>query len=112
MARLEEADWPGNVRELRNVMDRAVLLSSGPTIRTGDLRLGIAAPSGAARGGTGSEAGYSPTLSLEEVEADHLRRVLASVDGHMAKTADVLGIHRNTLARKMRQYGIDATSAS
>ncbi len=112
LRRLEEADWPGNVRELRNVIDRAVLLCSGSTVRLGDLRLGSAAPSGAARPIATSEVGYPPTLSLEEVEADHLRRVLASVDGHIARTAAVLGIHRNTLARKMKQYGIESPTAS
>jgi DNA-binding NtrC family response regulator len=111
LRRLQDADWPGNVRELRNVMDRAVLLCTGGTIRAGDLRVGVAAPTTAARGPSGADVGYAATLSLEEVEADHLRRVLASVGGHIAKTASVLGIHRNTLTRKMRQYGIDPPSA-
>ena len=106
LRRIEEAPWPGNVRELRNVMDRAVLLANGTTIREVDLRIGAAAPRTSAAGGSANGGGYEPTLSLEEVEADHIRRVLASVDGHNGRAATVLGIHRNTLARKMKQYGI------
>jgi len=111
LSRLEESEWQGNVRELRNVIDRAVVLCSGSTIRTGDLRLGTAAPSVAARGEGTADPGYAPTLSLEEVEADHVRKVLEFVDGHIAKAATVLGIHRNTLTRKMKQYGLEAPSA-
>jgi len=111
LRRLEEADWPGNVRELRNVMDRAVLLAHGDVIRSADLRLGRAAPRGSAPTPSGESAGYSPELSLEQVESDHIRRVLDSVAGHMAQAADSLGIHRNTLARKVKQYGLDSDSS-
>jgi DNA-binding NtrC family response regulator len=52
--------------------------------------------------------GYAPQLSLSEVESDHIRRVLESVDGHIAQAAESLGIHRNTLTRKMKEYQIDA----
>jgi two-component system response regulator HydG len=107
LRRLEQADWPGNVRELRNVMDRAVLLAHGDLIRSSDLRIGRASPSGSAHGGGPASAGYAPELPLEAVESDHIRRVLASVDGHMSQAAETLGIHRNTLTRKMKQYGIE-----
>ncbi|HUG36674.1 MAG TPA: helix-turn-helix domain-containing protein, partial [Candidatus Limnocylindrales bacterium] len=108
LARLAAAPWPGNVRELRNVMDRAVLLANGTTIRTSDLRIGPAAPSAAAPGGGGEPAGSAPTLSLEAVEADHIRRVLEAVGGHIGDAAETLGIHRNTLTRKMKAYGLGA----
>jgi DNA-binding NtrC family response regulator len=105
--RLESASWPGNVRELRNVMDRAVVLAGGPTIRIADLRLGEGAPSAAALAVSAMGAGYPPTFSLEEVEADHIRRVLATVQGHIGRAAETLGIHRNTLTRKMKEHGLD-----
>ena len=104
---LESGTWPGNVRELRNVMDRAVTLAMGTTIRSDDLKLGAAAPVASVHAVTGSGEGYLPTRSLQEVEADHIRRVLTSVDGHMGRAADTLGIHRNTLARKLRELGLD-----
>jgi len=109
LARIEAAEWPGNVRELRNVMDRAVLLTTGSVIRSGALRLGSAAPRTSARP-PDSPRGYPATASLEEVEADHIARVLAATDGHIGNASDVLGIHRNTLARKIRDYGIQAES--
>jgi two-component system, NtrC family, response regulator HydG len=111
LRRIEEAPWPGNVRELRNVLDRAVLLASGETIRSSDLRIGAAAPNAAAQADEDERTGYSPKLSLAEVESEHVRRVLESVGGHMARAADTLGIHRNTLTRKVRQYGIDVPVA-
>ena len=106
LQRLEAYSWPGNVPELRNVLDRAVLLSSGGVVRSSDLRMGAGSPRGFARSRT-STSGYSPSLSLDEVEADHIKRVLAHVDGHMGRAADVLGIHRNTLTRKVRQFDIE-----
>ncbi len=107
LRRLRAHPWPGNVRELRNVMDRAVLLANGGTIRSGDLRLGAGTPRmSPLQSATGS--GYPPTLSLEEVESDHIRRVLDDVGGHMGNAAAVLGIHRNTLTRKVQDYGIEA----
>jgi DNA-binding NtrC family response regulator len=107
LRRLASASWPGNVRELRNVMDRAVVLAAGPTIRIADLRLGESAPSAAAVAVSAMGAGYPPTFSLEEVEADHIRRVLATVHGHIGRAAERLGIHRNTLTRKMKEHGFD-----
>ena len=106
LRRLRGAHWPGTVRELRNVMDRAVLLADGGVIRSRDIRVGAGAPvASAARIGP-TEVGYDVTRSLEEVEADHIRRVLAAVDGHMGEAARILGIHRNTLTRKVQAYGL------
>ncbi|MDX1566905.1 MAG: sigma-54 dependent transcriptional regulator [Longimicrobiales bacterium] len=105
--RLEEHSWPGNVRELRNVMDRAVLLARGSVIRAGDLRLGEGSPRRSPRSPTTRTNGYPPTQPLEVVEADHIRRVLEHTDGHLTRAAEILGIHRNTLARKIGEYGLD-----
>ena len=109
--RLAGHGWPGNVRELRNVLDRAVLLAADGVLRSGGLRLGAGSPRASARAGTEAQGGYPPTLALEQVEADHIRRVLGSVGGHMGKAAEVLGIHRNTLTRKVQEYGLDAGGA-
>jgi two-component system response regulator HydG len=98
--------WPGNVRELRNVVDRAVLLAKGGVIRTPDLRLGPEAPRTSPLDPS-RDVGYSPTLSLREVEASHIRTVLAHTGGHLGEAAEILGIHRNTMTAKVREYGID-----
>jgi len=111
LRRLEDAPWPGNVRELRNVIDRAVLLAHGDVIRSTDLRLGHAAPTTSAHASASGGDGYAPQLSLEAVESDHIRRALTAFDGHVAHTAQSLGIHRNTLTRKMKQYDIEVPSS-
>jgi two-component system response regulator HydG len=107
LARIEEETWAGNVRELRNVMDRAVLLTRGDVIRSHALRLGRAAPRVSAVPDRLEQPGYPTTASLAGVEADHIRRVLEDVGGQVGRAADVLGIHRNTLTRKIRAYGLD-----
>jgi DNA-binding NtrC family response regulator len=92
-------------------MDRAVLLAVGSVIRTGDLRVGAGAPKASAPTGVSPSTGYAPTLTLEAVEADHIRRVLDAVGGHIGKASETLGIHRNTLTRKMKAYGIAEADA-
>lgn len=96
--------WPGNVRELRNTMERAVLRSRSKWILAEDLTIGAAPPRLAIRGDV--DAGYPPTRSLDEVERDHIRKVLRFTDGVIGAAADILGIHRNTLTRKADQYGL------
>jgi DNA-binding NtrC family response regulator len=108
LRRLEAHLWPGNVRELRNVLDRAVLLAGGSVLRSGDLRLGAGSPHAAPRSEITSPAPYPPTLSLQEVEADHIRRVIAFTGGRMGQAAKILGIHRNTLTRKASEFGLDS----
>ena len=107
LRRLSSYAWPGNVRELRNVMDRAVLLCAGSTLAPDDLRLGEEAPRASARD-VDKGAGFVPDLSLAEVEARHIRRVLQATAGHMGRAARILGVHRNTLTRKVREYGIES----
>ena len=100
---LQEHRWLGNVRELRNVMERAVLRADGDVLRAEHLPeewRSQPAPTGPAL--TPSTA--LPTLS--EVEARHIARVLSHVNGHVGEAARILGIHRNTLARKIREYGV------
>src|SRR5881296_1191417 len=93
--------WVGNVRELRNVIERAVIVATDATLRAehlpDELRGEEAAlpdrPSGA-------------HLTLAEVEARHIARVLTHTNGQIGAAAEILGIHRNTLTRKMKEYGL------
>ncbi len=110
--RLQAYHWPGNVRELRNVLDRAVLLSRGGVLRSSELRLGATSPRASARSQIDDVAGYPPSTSLDKVEADHIRRVLRLTEGHMGHAAEILGIHRNTLARKVREFEMDTETES
>lgn len=99
---LEGHSWPGNVRELRNVIERAILVSEREVLTPQDIR--IDPPR---RRATGEELpGYSSSLSLAEVEALHIARVLAEVQGQLGRAAEVLGVHRNTVSRKAQEYGL------
>ena len=101
--------WPGNVRELRNVLDRAVLLARGGVIRSIDLAEGAQVPR-LSPSGPDPEDGFPPTLSLRDVEERHIRQVLTHTDGHLGDAARILGVHRNTMTVKVREYGIDPSS--
>jgi DNA-binding NtrC family response regulator len=108
LERMREHDWPGNIRELRNVLERAVLMSHGNVLLPEHLPLDqLRSP--ASDGGLGGAplAGYAPSLSLADVERLHIREVLVLVNGHLGKASEVLGVHRNTLTRKIREYGLD-----
>ncbi len=87
--------WPGNVRQLRNVVDSAVLLAPGPRIEPDDLSLHDA---------TGG--GEWETLRLEHWERKLIREALQRCGGNVPEAAQLLGIGRATLYRKIDQYGI------
>ncbi|MBS2024945.1 MAG: sigma-54-dependent Fis family transcriptional regulator [Deltaproteobacteria bacterium] len=89
-----EYPWPGNVRELEHAVERAVLLCRGDTIGPEDLRL--RAPTG---GGTAQLDG----LTLEQAEKWFVERTLARFDGNVNKTAEVLGLSRSALYRRLQK---------
>ncbi len=97
-------NWPGNVRELENALERAVLLARGNEIDVADLRLQSQPSSRIAESLDGT---LEP---LEAVEKRHIQKVLDSVGWNFSKAAEVLGIHRNTLRLKIREYGISEIS--
>jgi DNA-binding NtrC family response regulator len=92
-------DWPGNVRELENVIERGVVLSRSNVIDKDDLPyFGLTA-----RTADESTATWG---SLKDMERIHILKTLDHVDWNLNKTAEILGIHRNTLRLKMKEYGI------
>jgi len=90
--------WPGNVRELENAIQRVVVMVETDVIDVPDL------PS-AMRFSVGRELGLHRTLA--EVEAEHIRNVLASVSGNKTQAAEILGIDRKTLREKLKLYGAE-----
>jgi DNA-binding NtrC family response regulator len=98
-AALYAYDWPGNVRELRNCMENAVVMSRGSIITEEDLppTLRQRNDEGWIRIPLGS--------SLEESEKIIIRDTLSAWKGNKSKTADVLGIGRKTLHRKLAEWG-------
>ena len=91
---LREHAWPGNVRELATIIKRLVVLSDGPEIDVPDLpsllRFSAAREPDAVR-------------TLEAVEAEHIRKVLAAEGGNQSRAAEVLGIDRKTLRTKLKR---------
>jgi two-component system nitrogen regulation response regulator NtrX len=107
MDALRRYHWPGNVRELRNVLERLMIMVPGDVIGVQHLSLPHAVP--AASAGTG-ETGTTAALPLhdarERFERDYIVAVLAAQHGNMSRTAEVLGVERSNLYRKMRSYGL------
>ncbi len=98
-------DYPGNVRELENAIERAVTVCENGEITHLDLPPAFReVPVPLLR--EGDAFPYAESLTLSQLEAEHIRRVLASVAGNTTKAARSLGISRSTLWRKMRQYRI------
>ena len=92
--------WPGNVRELQNVCERARVLAEGEAIAPEDLPEAV-------RGASGRIAdpeGRFPTL--QEVERRHVLAVLDAVEGRRAEAAEILGVDRSTLYRKLKHLGV------
>jgi DNA-binding NtrC family response regulator len=88
--------WPGNVRELENCLTRAVVLATGNVVRRDHLGLSTVPPESPAR-----------LASLEEMEKEHVARVLASTSGHKARTAEILEVSRPRLNRLMEKHGLE-----
>jgi PAS domain S-box-containing protein len=94
MHALESWNWPGNVRELENFIERSVILSTGTSLR---------APLAEIRRDAVEVAGEA---TLEQVERDHIVRVLRESGGVVTTAATRLGLHRTTLNAMMRKLGI------
>jgi len=103
MEALQLHDWPGNVRELANAMERALAFCDGTAIRHRDLpgRVGETRLSADPQ----DPAGDRSLAPLADVEAAHIRRVLQAVGGNRRRAAEILGIGRRTLYRKLQEDG-------
>jgi DNA-binding NtrC family response regulator len=99
-------DWPGNVRQLRNCVESAVVMSSSPVITLDDLPPSI-------RPGEEAPSIHIPVgATMAEAERQVIMQTLSANAGNKTKTADVLGIGRKTLHRKLDEYGADAGKAA
>jgi two-component system response regulator HydG len=100
--RLLAYDWPGNVRELENCVERAVALARSDEIAPEDL------PERVRRGSAAQVLiradAPDELVSLEEMERRYILRVLRAVDGNKKLAAQILGLDRSTLYRKLERY--------
>jgi two-component system, NtrC family, nitrogen regulation response regulator NtrX len=103
---LRQYPWPGNVRELRNVIERLMIMVPGDRISSRDLTfLDQSLP--ADSGGTAIAMSSAPLHEArDQFERDYILRALAAQQGNISRTAEVLGIERSNLYRKMRSFGI------
>ncbi len=98
MKLLEAYDWPGNVRELRNTIEKMVVLSVGGQLDVADVPETMQAPVKT------PSVSLSSTVTLGENEKAQILAVLKDVGGNRSKAAQVLGISRRTLYRKLDEY--------
>jgi DNA-binding NtrC family response regulator len=101
MAALQRYAFPGNVRELENLIERAVALSSNENLQLWDLPQELRSPP--LLGEENAEL-YLP--SLEEKECEYIRLVLTRTGGKKSRAAEILGIDRVSLWRKINKYGL------
>ncbi len=95
---LARHSWKGNVRELKNIIERAVILCEGDTLTKDTLPFDFFYE---------DHTTAENPLSINQVEKEHIRKVLAYTKGNKTKTAQLLGIGLSTLYRKMEEYGIE-----
>jgi DNA-binding NtrC family response regulator len=101
LAALERYPWPGNVRELSHVIERAVLMAAGSRIEQFDFSLQPLEPLVPA-------TAPGAALTLEQAEQAMVRNALDQCGGNIQKTADLLGLSRAALYRRLEKYGIEA----
>jgi two-component system response regulator AtoC len=107
--RLLAYGFPGNVRELRNVIERAVVLESGPVLGEGSilLRQERAAAPLASAASAASAAPEGPPPSLAEMEREYVRGLLQRAGGNKSQVARWMGVSYPTVQKKIADYGLD-----
>jgi DNA-binding NtrC family response regulator len=108
MALMTAYPWPGNVRELRNVIEGAATMAGGDVLDVADLPPRVRETRAAAdlvRGAAGRG------LSLREVERRYILEVLRQTGGNRSRAAEILGLDRKTLYRKLQDWGADEAGA-
>ncbi|MEO0083501.1 MAG: sigma-54 dependent transcriptional regulator [candidate division WOR-3 bacterium] len=99
---LMDYDWPGNVRQLENAIEHAVVIARGNIIQPEDLPTNLLKKEKSA----GPAANNKP-LTLDEMEKQHIINVLKQTNNNISRAAEILGINRATLYRKIKEYNIE-----
>ena len=100
--RLMEHPWEGNVRELQNVIESTALLTAKDYISDGEIAAQLEKSGGPLK----AVIPYEDDLTLEEVERQHIVRILAKTGGNRAQAASLLGLSRRSLQRRMEKLSI------
>lgn len=99
-------NWPGNVRELQNVVERTAIMAVGPEIQPDEIHLTSTMASPEESFQIQPVAPVYAEVSLEEVERDHILATLQRTEWNKSRAAQILGIERSTLDRKLKKYGV------
>ncbi len=105
-AALERYAWPGNVRELRNVIERLMIMVPGDEISRSDLEFLDPAVPPAQKPVEATADRLTLHEARDRFEREFILRTLAEQQGNMSRTADILGVERSNLYRKMRAFGV------
>jgi two-component system nitrogen regulation response regulator NtrX len=107
IAALQAYPWPGNVRELRNLIERLMIMVPGDRVTGRDLSFlessRVSTPQPPAVDGPSAVPLHA---ARDQFEKEYILRALAAQHGNISRTADVLGVERSNLYRKMRGFGI------
>jgi NtrC-family two-component system response regulator AlgB len=106
LACLRAHAWPGNLRELRNAIERAVILAKREKIFPEDFPAELRGPATNADAGGGALPQVGSLISLEQLEAAHLRKILGQT-ASLTEAAEILGIDQATLYRKRKKIGLE-----
>ena len=101
LQRLIEYNFPGNIRELRNLIERAIILTNSNELKVTSL------PSELLESRIDTTSGIKEIVNLEELEEEHILKILNQAKGNKTKAAELLGIGLTTLYRKLQAYGIE-----
>jgi two-component system nitrogen regulation response regulator NtrX len=103
--RMQNYLWPGNVRELRNTVERVIIMHADVTVEADDLPIlsGEAPPASSYNFDSWREAAAT-------YEREYIQRKLAEADGNITRTAELMGVDRSNLYRRMKALGINARS--
>jgi DNA-binding NtrC family response regulator len=103
--RLVAYHWPGNVRELENVVERSILLASGPRVEADDIRIDTAA--GRVKNTASVDQFLPEGMTLDQYEQSIIREALKRADGNKSQAARLLGLTRNALRYRLDQMGVE-----
>jgi DNA-binding NtrC family response regulator len=93
---LQEYTWPGNVRQLKHLIEKVVILTNAPSLDAEDARQAL----------EDLDPHEKPIESLADAEAEQIRKVLAATGGNKSRAAQILGIERKTLYRKLERMNL------
>ena len=99
LALLTQYHWPGNIRELENIIERGVILARGSRLTADLLPISRCDTVPSALSGEGKD-------SLESVECSHIGWILKKTGYHKTRSAEILGVTRKTLDRKIAEYAL------